>query len=67
MPRQIIPPPGYPPRPAHRPPRSPAGARISISVRVAPETAARWHRERTALGLGLGEYLDRLSQARPKA
>lgn len=60
MPRQPTPPPGGSPRPAHRPPRNPAGARVKISVRVDPETSARWDRERARLALGLGDYLDRL-------
>jgi hypothetical protein len=53
------------PRPAHRPRRDPAAARVTICARVAAETQRRLAEHRRQTGEGLGTLIDRLVAAMP--
>lgn len=52
-------------RPAHRPRRDPAAARINLVVRVHPDTRSRIAAEARRTGESQGQVVDRLASALP--
>lgn len=62
MPRQIKPPSGDTPRPAHRPRRDPtSAARVVRSYRLHPDTILKIDREAKRTGESAGQVVDRLA------